>query len=206
MYSKLINGIDRLSDANLESKIQYIISKMTGNAHFPTPSPTLTAVEDALAAFIAAVNAAKAGDKIAIIDRDQKREVVIGLAHELALYVMYVAKGDKLVLASSGFDVSKDREPAPPITKPTGLEVITDNLNAGEALVRFKRVPQSRSYLYEYTLDPQLAESSWNSIFETRSKRVISGLESNKRYYFRITAIGTGNQMMNSDVTSKVIQ
>lgn len=206
MQARVTNGFDRYSDANLETKTQFIITKMTGNSNFPTPAPTLLAMEAALTAFTEAAMAAKAGDKVAIIDRDQKREVLINLLHELSLYVMYIAKGDKLILTSSGFDVSKEREPAPPITKPTGLEVSTDKLNAGQALVKFNRVPRSRSYLYEYTLDPQLSESSWASLSETRSKKVISGLESNKRYYFRITAIGTGNQQMNSDVISKVIQ
>jgi hypothetical protein len=204
--TKPTNGFAELSDANLEAKAQFIITKMTDNANFPTPSPTLLEMNGTLSAFTAAATAANTGDKVSILDRDQKKETLVDLLHELSLYVMFIAKGDKVILASSGFNLSKDREPAPPITKPSNLVISTDGLNAGEAMVKFKRVKQSRSYLYEYTSDVQLSESAWSSLNDTRSKLLIGGLESSKRYWFRITALGTGNQAITSDVVSKVIQ
>ena len=201
----IVNGFQNLSDANLETKTQYIITKMTDNPHFPTPVPTLQAIEDALTAFTAAAMAAKTGDKVAILDRDQKKETVANLLHEETLYVMYVAKGDKVVLASSGFDLSKDPEPAPPIGKPTGLVVSTDGLNTGKAFLQVKRVKGAKAYLYEYNASEELAESGWSAVNNTRSKALVSGLESGKRYWFRVTAMGSGNQAMTSDVVSRMI-
>ena len=39
---KVINRFANLSDGLLESKTHSIISSMTGNAHFPTPAPTVS--------------------------------------------------------------------------------------------------------------------------------------------------------------------
>lgn len=43
------------SDAQLIVNVQSAITRLTGNTSFPTPSPTLTVVSDALSAFQVAV-------------------------------------------------------------------------------------------------------------------------------------------------------
>jgi hypothetical protein len=52
---RITNGFDRLSDAQLEVKANTIVSSITGNSNFPTPTPTLADVQIAITAYTAAL-------------------------------------------------------------------------------------------------------------------------------------------------------
>src|SRR5437016_5760123 len=86
---------------------------MTGNANFPTPSPTLAAVKTATDACEVAYNDAIHGDKVLKELFKERRKDMLALINQLADYVSNIAVGDKEIILSSGFSVVKVSEPTP---------------------------------------------------------------------------------------------
>jgi hypothetical protein len=63
-----------------------------------------------------------------------------------------------------------------------------------------------RSFQFLISQDDQLPVSKWEAFPTTESKRIFTGLESVKRYYVRVAAIGVGNQCVYSDASNLVTQ
>lgn len=201
---KIINGFERMTDLDFLGKVRYILTQMTGNANFPTPDPTLASITTLADEFEADINAAEAGGSYEKLVRDSKKEELIEAMHNLGNYVLFTAKGDRLIAESSGFTIAKDPAPHPPIEKPTGIELF-DGPNLGQMLLRFKRVKGARSYGYQISLDP-LDETKWVTTYGTTSKYLFTGLEGGKKYYIRVVALGNKNQVIYSDVFTRVAQ
>lgn len=201
---KITNGFEGMTDLDFLGKVRFILAEMTGNANFPTPDPTLASLTTLANAFEQAINNAYAGGSYDRSVRDSKKEELIDAMHNLSAYVLYTAKGDRLIAESSGFTISKDPAPQPPIEKPEGLS-LTDGANAGELLLTFKRVYGAKSYKYQLSIDPS-DETKWVSSYGTVRKSVFSGLESGKKYYVRVAALGTNGQIVYSDPVWRIAQ
>jgi len=201
---KITNGFASMTDLDFLGKVRYILAEMTGNVNFSTPDPTLASVTTLANEFEQAINNADAGGSYDKSVRDSKKEELIDTMHNLGAYVLFTAKGDRLVAESSGFTIAKDPAPKPPIEKPNGLN-LTDGVNAGELLLLFKKVSGARSYMYQISLDPS-DELKWVTMHGTIRKNLFTGLESGKKYYVRVVALGTNSQVVYSDVVSRVAQ
>lgn len=70
---KLNLGFGKYSDSNLLVAGQAILVAMTGNTHFPTPSPTLATVTTAINDYSAALSAAKEGGKTNVATKNAKK-------------------------------------------------------------------------------------------------------------------------------------
>lgn len=202
---RINNGIDRLSDADLEVKANSIVSDMTGNADFPTPTPALAAVQTAIDAYTQALATAQSGSNYDKAVKNQKRSDLIDLLHSLSNYVLFTANGDELIAKSSGFSIARQSNPLPPITKAENLQ-LEDGANSGELVFTFDRVAGARSYVYQYAQDPVVNESAWQIQTGTSRKAVFSGLESQKKYLCRVIVIGSNGQQVTSDAVSRVVQ
>jgi hypothetical protein len=201
---KITNGFEGMADLDFLGKVRFVVQQITGNSNFSTPDPTLASVTTLANQFEQAINDAEAGGSYDKSVRDSRKEELIDTMHNLSNYVLFTAKGDRLIAESSGFTIAKDRSPQPPIEKPEGLN-LTDGLNAGELLLLFLRVVGARSYSYQISLDPT-DETKWLTLHGTVRKNLFTGLESGKKYYVRVIAIGIGNQIVYSDTVSRVAQ
>jgi hypothetical protein len=201
---RMKNGFIRLSDSLLSIKAGTILKAVSGNPHFPSPSPSLAELEATIDAYSGAV--VKAMDKglqqIAV--KNQLKAVLVAQLHTLANYVLYCAAGDVAIARSSGFVISEPRSARPPLTNPEGL-VLTGGFNRGELLLKLKRVPNVQSYRYEITEHPATAESKWNVCVKTVSKNLFTGLVSGKEYCCRVAAVGIKNQVVYSGVVSRIV-
>ena len=97
------------SDALLITDTGSIITALTGNASYPTPSPTLAVVQAALDEFVTAVADAANGGVALTATKNDKRAALVWLLRELASYVHVACKGDLTVLLTSGFPIQKPR-------------------------------------------------------------------------------------------------
>lgn len=61
---RITNGFDKLSDSNLEARANNILSSMTGNANFATPSPTLVVMQTGIDEFTSALAVAQSGARM----------------------------------------------------------------------------------------------------------------------------------------------
>lgn len=201
--TKSLTNFASLSDSGLESKTQLIVSSLTGNAHFPTPTPTLAALQTAFDAFQEALVKAGTGNRVDIAEKNAAREVLVNLLRLLCAYVNLTANGNRAMLLSSGFSISKDREPVI-ISKPENLK-IENGLSSGELLLSVSAVKGAYAYLHEYTTDATLTPDSWVSTTTTASKALLDNLQPGTLYYCRVGAVGANGQLLYSDASSRMV-
>ena len=201
---RITNGFQAMTDLDLLGKVRFILAEMTGNTNFSTPDPTVASITTLADDFEKAINNAAAGGSYAKSVRESKKEVLVVAMHNLSSYVLFTSKGDRLIAESSGFTIAKDKSPQPAIEKPTGL-VLSDGQNPGEVQLVFARVTGAKTYKYQITLDP-LDETKWESTYGTVRKNLFTGLQSGKKYYVRVVALGTDQQVVYSDAVTRIAQ
>ncbi len=202
---RITNGFERLSDASLEARAISIVAALTDNPAFTSSSPTLTAMHTAISNYSNALAKATGGSPYDKAFKNQKRLELIDLLHSLGNYVLFVANGNELVAKSSGFTIAKGPSPAPELVAATNQK-LEDGANAGELRFSFNRVPGAKSYMYQHTADPLTENSVWQSKVGTVRKVSFTGLESGKKFWCRVMAIGTNGQGVYSEPVSRIVQ
>jgi len=201
---RLKTGFDAMSDPAFQITASHIYACMLLNLDFPTPTPELSLVDEALQAYGTALTAAKTKDTGAIATKDKARGVLTSLLVQLANYVMTTANGDSEKLERSGFDLAKEGETSV-IVKPLTIS-LTDGVTAGEMIVKVSRQKGVISYLPQYTPDPLTEESVWIQAVSSTSKNTLKNLESGKKYWVRVGLAGPYNQLVYSDAVFRVVQ
>ncbi|MGN6164324.1 MAG: hypothetical protein ACTHOF_07280, partial [Flavisolibacter sp.] len=131
---KINLGFSRFTEAVLLVIAQYILASLTGNAFFPTTTPTLAELQAAIDAYTAALSASMDGGKASIAVKNARKQDLISLLIALGNYVMLTARGNVEMLASTGFPLSKVREPQPPLDTPKIVKM-ENGVNSGELVV-----------------------------------------------------------------------
>lgn len=197
------NGYGQLTDAKLLETAYFIWQQVsTRTSVFPTPTPTMTIFKDAYDNFQSALNAALSGDRVLGEQKREARRSLIKLLYQLGHYVLMTANQDRLVALELGFTLAKEPPPAI-IGKPANLKVGIPS-QQGELLVSVDKVKGAASYMYQYTTDPELKEESWMTMNCTQAKCKLAGLTPGTVYYIRVGVVGKKDQVMYSDVVSKM--
>jgi len=199
----ITNGFSRMSDENLTVKASQIQAAMTGNAYFPDAVTILADLANAIAAFNAALDASRDGDRLKAAIKKQKKEELVDVLHLLADYVLFKSEGDNVKALSSGFTIGKTASPREPITKPENLR-LEQGENIGELVLKINRVKGAVSYLHQYATDAMLAQNSWKSIPSSRTTCLIAELQPGTKYHCRVAALGTRDQLIYSDIISRI--
>ena len=188
------------------ARAQQIVAALTGNSNFPTPHPTLaevTAAADALEAAANAAQAARLEAKRRTAARDVREDELTQLITQLGVHVESVAGGDESRIMSAGLEMRSDRTtdssaPAAPET----LTATTGN-HEGEIELSWDTVRGARSYVVERATDPQAGPWTQAGV-SPRSSLIVEGLESGKRYHFRVAAVTLNGQSPWSNQAVKV--
>ena len=200
---KALLSFAALSDGNLLARSQAITTSLTGNPDFPTTVPAIADVADMVSNFAEALAIAASGNRAAIADKNEKKQALIETLRQLAANITSTANGDRTMLLTTGFDISKEREPVV-ITKPENLQV-TNGMNAGDLVVSVNAVKGAKAYMYEYTTDATQQENSWVATTSSKSKITFSDLEAGKTYYCRVAAVGAKGQIVYTDPVSRIV-
>lgn len=199
----ITNGFDRLSGPNLLNYAQVVKQKIDEN--FPT-APDLAMFTTKTDNFAAALTAAQQGGVQEKALRDQARTELIDEMHHMADWCQYTCNGDRTMLLKTGFRLNKENNtPSPAITAAKGQE-LTDGANSGVLLYSFDKVPGATSYIYEITPDPFTANTVWKAETGTVTNATFTGLESGKRYWVRVQALGKDGQCVHSEPISRISQ
>ena len=206
MKNQITNGFDRITVNNLLIKARFITTEMAAHAaYFPQPDPDLkivgTAIDDLQAAALAAENR----DQFAISYRNDKKAELVVLLRKLGIYVNLRADQNLTIVLASGFTPTKQREPSPAIEF-VDVAYLKGGPNAGEINSSVKAVKGARMYQHLISADENLPVSQWQTASTTKTKHTFIGLNSAKRYFVRIAAIGTNNQMVYNEAASFVTQ
>jgi hypothetical protein len=201
---RIIYDFTRLSDSKLLERSNFIhMSVSTRTAVFSTPLPTMVVFKGACDEFQSALNASLTGDRILVAQKNIFKANLIELLYKLGYYVLFTASGDRFIALESAYTIA-GLPVAVVISKPAALKV-ENSSQPGELLVSVKKVPGAVAYMHQYSTDPLLAEASWMSMTCSSSKCTISNLVIGTRYFIRVGAIGTKDQVVYSDVVSKMV-
>jgi hypothetical protein len=195
----------KLGDAALQTKANFIATSMKGNVNFPTPTPPLTDLDAAIDDYSTALLAAATRDRIKGKIKTAAKVALTSILRSLATYVNLVGNGDAAILASSGFDLSKKPAATNPLVPPRTFKA-TIGTNAGEAVSTCGGAGRVTMYNHQYTADPLSAASVWVNNYGKKRIFKHEGLESGKKYWFRVEVMGADGEFVYTDPVAVTIQ
>jgi hypothetical protein len=201
MKTNVALKLARLSVPRKIEKAKAIVAAMTGNANFPTPSPTLetiTQLANGLEMALIATNGGAEEETAAMYARE--RELDLGLK-SLAAYVEGIANVNpeqaEVIILSAAMEVKKR------VVRTTSDFDVKSTGNPGEVKIGC-RAEDRAAYVFQMTTDPS-NEANWSTIHsDVRSKLVRKGLTSGTRYHFRVAVIRSGGQQPWSQTKSVI--
>jgi hypothetical protein len=202
MKNKILS-IKRQRDSELITTSHRVGEKMTDNPNFPDPPAALDTTIRLLPEFQYLVSYSKGRDIEVVAKKKAKKLVLTSLLTEVADYVTITCKGDRGMLLSSGFPISgahNNKE------EPVIEELQVELGPPGVATTRVKRLRGARAYIHQYTDEPPTPKTIWAHIGSKEAKYKFKGLQSVKKYWFRVAAIARDGQLVYSPVVERVIQ
>ena len=164
--------------AALISFAKTVVTKMTNNPHFTTPSPTLAAVTAAITA-LEGIQLSMATTKGLAGQRLASKKALIALLKQLRDYVRIIAEADPSNAAAIVQSAGMRLKNIPARTK--ALFTVTQGLS-GSVICDVKAVGIPATYYWSFSLDQKTWTSAPDSL---KSKVTISGLTVGQLYYFR---------------------
>jgi Fibronectin type III domain len=188
------------------AKGRQILTAMTNNASFPTPTPSLadlTSALDDLEKAFGLVQAAKSEVTTRVVSQENAETRLDNILTQLAGYVESVAGRDDTLITSAGMETKAARSTPTIPTEPQAVSA-TAGRHEGEIFLSWKAVSNARSYTIESSLDPATS-TSWTHVgIATSATKTIGSLKSGTRYWFRVAAVGAGGQSGWSEHATKV--
>lgn len=197
---KVLINFSHYSDSGLAAHAQSIVTAMTGNANFTTPTPALTDLATAITALNTAMTNASTGGPTTVEIKNQKRKLLEVVLRHLALYVEAECASDVAKMLSSGYKVSKEPEPVGPLPKPTGFRV--QSPGKGEIKLGLDRLQGANSYQFEFK---ESTATDWSRKISSKTRLLLTALPSGKEYFFRVLPIGTSEVREYSDEISSFV-
>lgn len=181
-----------------------VVTNLTDNENFPHPPAALDKLKKKLPDFRMALANARTRDKEMVAIKNNLKAEVLDLLQELADYVTDICKGDRVLILGSGFDVASENGNGK--QKPAIEQVEVDLKVPGEATIRTRNVTNAIAFVHQYTTEPPTAQTRWYGEGSSLGRYTFKGLESEKRHWFRVVAIGYFGLRGYSPIVSMVIQ
>jgi len=196
-------GHTRVTFEALSGMTRTNVTKLTGNAAFATPIPTLAALTAAADRLDTAVDAYEfSRSRLDKQERDFAIAELKGLRQDLGGYVQTVSNGDPELITSAGFEMVASSKPKGLLPAPKDVVALTRPF-PGSLELRFRGVRGRTAYqVYICEGDP-LDQKNWSLHTVTGKNRLLfDGLESGKVYFFRVVTLGAAGVSAVSDMTS----
>jgi len=183
-------GVKDIPSSLLLTKASLIEQQMTGNAHFPSPTPGIASITAARQALEVALQKAWDGGKIAVDSRWRCHAELERLLVQLSKYVMSAAQGDSGKQLSSGFELRKAPVRIGALESPA-LIWNDRKLCHGTVHLKWSGVHGARSYQLFMNPDGPQNESAWRVVSQcTRRSATMRSEEPYRRYWFAVRAVG----------------
>jgi len=163
-----------------------VITKLTANPYFPSPSTLLPAATTAVDTLEQYAGLARGGDRSAVANMHVAELAVQNIFRYYASYVDQQSNGNESMLLSSGFDVS---------TQPTPIQkselVVENGTTMGTAMLMARAFPKAGAYIWQMAKGTlPLTDAGWEDlIITTRTTHKVDGLIPATVYYFRVAAV-----------------
>ncbi|MDP4209680.1 MAG: fibronectin type III domain-containing protein [Bacteroidota bacterium] len=199
----IIYNFSRISDPEFLLRADNVINQMSENPNFPNPVPSIESIRTLRDEFNDCLLACMDGGKRTFSIKDQKREELRNALRHLAMYVMAVSDNDVNILASSGFELRREKSPIGLLDKPQNF-TIQPGPFPGSVKVSLDVLHGANVYVYQYAPTPIVPESIWTTELGT-SSITINGLTLGKEYSFRVAGKGTSKDLIFSNIISRYI-
>lgn len=170
------------------TKGRLFTSKLTGNADFPIPNPSLAELVADTNVLESAYNAAQDGGKSsrqALKEAEDKLDSQVSI---LGAYIQSASLGNENKILSTGALVRKEGTPIGELPAPTDVLAKTGDME-GTVEVKWKKVTGAKSYLLQIATD--LAIANWAYLGAcTATKFTATGLPTGKKHMYRVAALG----------------
>lgn len=205
--AKIRLNLSGLSIPQKLAKVQQIITALTGNTSFPTPTPTLASVTTAandLKTASEEVQKATQTRKEKTSIQNQKEDTLDQLLTQLAGYVESVAGTNEQLILSAGMDVRAAAvATTDPPTQPQGLTATSGDRDE-EIDLSWDKVAGAKSYVIDQSADAGTPTTWSHSGVSTKSNYTARDLTSGTRYWFRVAAVNNNGQSGWSDPAMKI--
>jgi hypothetical protein len=192
-------GLEGLSAMDKVAKALFIENKMTANAVFPTPSPTLAELKKGRETLEEAVAATLNGGKAATYAKDTAETALDELITRMAGYVVSVAGGDVGMILSSGFDVRKRGSPIGNLPAPANLRADLTDMT-GQIKVEWDTQRGAVDHEVQRNDTDPKEEAGWKVVgMTTKSRFLDEGLASGSVHWYRVKARGAAGDSPLSD-------
>jgi Fibronectin type III domain len=181
----------RLSAEQLITMAGAVITGLTGNPAFPSPTVDLKAVQTAVDDLNAALAAQAHGGTAATAEKNNKQEALIGLMRKLKHYVEDNCGNDPAVLMSSGFQAAVSTRTRSPLANPSILDISRGN--SVELVLRVTPIAHAKCYeVRSAAVGAGNAPGPWETagLFTNSRSMSITGLTPGTTYVFQVRAVG----------------
>lgn len=182
---------------------RFIVTSMTGNPNFSTPSPTLASITTAINALETAYLTAQGGGVDDTAMMHARQDALDALMKTLGYYVEGIANNNPLtaeaVVLSAGMAIKNSS------TRQAREFSVDPGEHPGEVWLQTKYA-RNASFVWQMSTNP-LNETDWNIIgVSTQSSFAKTGLTSATRYYFRVAVVDKNGQGPWSHVLNMIAQ
>jgi hypothetical protein len=198
-----IKSLKKIRQSEIADICQRVIETMENNPSFPTLPQEHGELKQALPGYRTSLANARGRDKVMVSIKNDEKANVLRLLTTIGDYVTETSKGDRTMLLSSGFDITDEGgSTSTPIIEKLEVELG----EPGEVTTRTKNAAVNLAYVHQYATEPPSANTVWIGEGTSQNFYKFEGLSSDKRYWFRVVAIGRNGQRAYSAVISRVIQ
>ena len=191
------------TDPQLITDTSTIVQALTGNAIYPTPTPSLAALGTALTTFTHALSAAAEGGVPLTLAKNDARAALVALLRELASYVQLTCNGDMTKLLTSGFSAQKAaRTPVGILPAPT----VTVKLGGRSGDLAAKLAPLAGAAIYNWRVTTASSPAAPVLTAQTTAaSNTFSGLTPGVVYQVSANAVGSAGASDWSDPATQMV-
>ena len=196
------------SEARVLAFADAVIKALTGNSNFPNAAPLLATLVTAQDAYAASLAIAKDGNRMQAAEKNVAQLAVFEALRALCNMVNFTADGDRVILLSSGFNVSKDIT-TPVVIEPAKNVIVNYGANSGEMDVTVKGVKGHKGLVFEYavaTAENKLAaDAGWVSLPSSTTQCTLVNMPVGQRVLIRVGIAGARKQLVYTTPVAKLV-
>jgi hypothetical protein len=197
---KVATGFTAYTENALLIKSQTIGQKMADNPIYPTPIPTLVELGEGIATYNANLSATPSKENTQA--KKDNRITLIDLLNRLALYV--TTTGSSLAeYESSGFSLTAIPQPVGILAKAQNF--VAKPFHVGGMQLSLNKIPGADGYCFQYAQIVAGQPLAWESVQSTKTKMLLSSLQSGVQYAFRVYGIGSNPTIVLSDQVNSFV-
>jgi len=187
--AKIKIGFTGLNVPQQIERARLIVTSMTGNTNYTTPSPALAQITTAANALETAYNEATGRDKNKVIARNLRRKELLFLISQEAAYVQEASGGDEEKILSSGFDVRGASTPHSDTAGEVTNVRLSDGSVSGKIRIDWDRADNAVMHVVMASKDSDFTNAEPKGV-TTKTRKEIGGYDAGTRVWVRVIALG----------------